>query len=149
MKKDYTKFSEPSKETENNIVTEENKVADEFKVTDEFTVMEEGNAEIYVEPVVDDETIDTPAEEVENTDESTDLEEHTGDTLIPEIVEGTLKSCTKLNMRKEPSKESEIVCVIGETVEFTVDLTHSTDDFYKVYTNDHDGYCMKQFINID
>lgn len=109
MKKDYTKFSEPSKETE------------------------EDNTEIYVEPVVDDETIDTPIEEAEKL----------------EIVEGVLKDCTRLNMRKEPSKESEIVCVIDETVEFTVDLTLSTDDFYKVYTNDHEGYCMKQFINID
>lgn len=136
MRKDYTKFSEPLKETESNIVTEEN------------VVTEEDNAEIYVDPVVDDETIDTPVEEVKNVEESTIPEEHTGDTLIPEIVEGTLKDCARLNMRKEPSKESEIVCVIDETVEFTVDLTNSTEDFYKVYTNEHDGYCMKQFIDI-
>lgn len=143
MKKDYTKFSEPSKETENNIVTEENKVIEENKVT------EEDDTEIYVEPVVDDESIDTPTEEVENIEESVDIEEHVKDTLKLKIVEGVLKNCVRLNMRKEPSKESEIVCVIDETVEFTVDLTHSTDDFYKVYTNDHDGYCMKQFIDIE
>ena len=133
MKKDYTKFSEPSKETENNIVTEED------------------NTEIYVEPVVDDEIIDTPTEDIEEIIDTPteDIEEHMEDTLKLEIVEGVLKDCVRLNMRKEPSKESEIVCVIDETVEFTVDLTHSTDDFYKVYTNEHNGYCMKQFININ
>ena len=55
----------------------------------------------------------------------------------------------KLNVRKEPSKEAGILCEILLAAEVMVNLSGSTDDFYKVVTTSGvEGYCMKKFISI-
>lgn len=99
--------------------------------------------------------------ENEVTDEITqnDSEEHTGETgmtpveiTVDDIVGGELTGCTKLNVRAEASKDSEVVCVIDKNTSFTVNLTASTEDFYKIYTSVdevlYEGFCVKQFISI-
>ena len=72
--------------------------------------------------------------------------------ITPDPVVATVVNCTKLNVRKEAAKDSEVVCVIAKDTELTVDLDASTDTFYKVYTNNKEvlveGYCVKEFISI-
>jgi uncharacterized protein YgiM (DUF1202 family) len=53
-----------------------------------------------------------------------------------------------LRLRKEPSIESEILTVLNPGEEIKVDLTHSTNDFYKVFVHEFKGYCLKQFIKL-
>lgn len=50
----------------------------------------------------------------------------------------------RLNVRANPSKESQVVKVIAEGEKVNVDLTKSTDDFYAI----DDGFVMKQFITV-
>ena len=64
-------------------------------------------------------------------------------------VTGIVTNCVKLNVRKEPNKDSDIISVLNQYTEVNIDLTNSTEDFYKITTFDGlDGYCMKIFIAI-
>lgn len=68
---------------------------------------------------------------------------------VPETTNGVVTGCAKLNVRKEPSKEAEVLCVINELSAVVVTVEESTEDFYKVCTpSGIEGYCMKKFINI-
>ena len=82
--------------------------------------------------------------------EKSEDEDHTGET--DEIKEACVINCEKLNVRKEASKTAEVVCVINKNTELTVNVTNSTEDFYKVYTTNNEvlveGYCVKDFIKI-
>lgn len=49
-----------------------------------------------------------------------------------------------LNVRKEPSKESDVVEILDKDTTIEIFESESTKDFYKT-TN---GYVMKQFIDI-
>lgn len=65
----------------------------------------------------------------------------------PKPVTGTVTGCAKLNVRKEPNKESEIVSVINEGSEVVINRIKSTVEFYSVCTAAGvEGYCMKKFI---
>lgn len=83
--------------------------------------------------------------EASNTEETT-----TSETESP--VYGYVSNCVKLNVRKKPNKDAEILTEInvGETVEINLDL--STSNFYSVATTAsgvaYTGYCMKDFITI-
>ena len=132
--RNYTKFSQTPKEKENEPV-----VIPEV----DLPVQPEGDQEVNVnvdlekEPVVelDVETEDKPAA--------------TEKTILDDVM---LYNCEKLNVRKEPSKTAEVVCVMDEDTEFTVCLEESTKDFFKVYTAVDDvlyeGYCVKEYIYI-
>ena len=55
--------------------------------------------------------------------------------------------CNRLNVRKEPKLEADIVCKInlGDRVE--IDSDFYNDDFFKVTTEfGLEGYCKKDFI---
>ena len=65
-------------------------------------------------------------------------------------VEGVVLP-NRLNVRKEASKDSDIVCIVTKDTSVVVILTESTEDFYKVHTLDTldtEGYCMKEFIEL-
>ena len=126
--RNYTKFSETPKEKENKpIVTPE--------------------VDLPVQP--DDETEVNIDVNLDNQPD-VDLEvKPTEKTILDDVM---LIDCEKLNVRKEPSKTAEVVCVMDEDTEFTVCLEESTKDFFKVYTSVNDvlyeGYCVKEYIYI-
>lgn len=64
---------------------------------------------------------------------------------VPELNNLGMVTCAKLNMRKEPSTEADIICVLkeDETVEI---MPFNNDTFYKVKKRNTEGYCMKKFI---
>ena len=67
----------------------------------------------------------------------------------PKPITGTVTGCAKLNVRKEPNKEAEIVSEINEGSEVVIDKNKSTTDFYAVCTAAGvEGYCMKKFIKV-
>lgn len=61
----------------------------------------------------------------------------------PKITAGEVNTI-RLNVRANPSKESQVVKVIAEGEKVNIDLTRSTDDFYAI----DDGFVMKQFITV-
>ena len=89
--------------------------------------------------------------------EITDMVEEVVETDVfetPEVeapaepVLGIVSDCTKLNIRKEADVESSVLFIIGKDSDVLVDLDESTDEWYKVYVNDQEGFCMKDYITL-
>ena len=81
-----------------------------------------------------------------------------GQIVIPEVepvVEpenrkfGKINNCKKLNVRKLPSRDAEIISELVEGSEVMIDEKESTALFYKICTEHGiEGYCMKNFIKV-
>lgn len=66
-----------------------------------------------------------------------------------EPVIGKVSGCKKLNIRKEPNGEAEILDVISSGSEVMIDESESVDEFYKIYAESGtEGFCMKQYITV-
>ena len=120
----------------------------------EITEVVVNTEETVIEPEVQEPNQEDPEVkpeelEVKPADETKDQEEIQPD----EVKDAHVVKCEKLNVRKEASKTSEVVCVIGKGTALTVSITKSTEDFYKVYTMNNEvlveGYCVKEYIKID
>ncbi len=62
-------------------------------------------------------------------------------------VFGIVTSCVKLNIRREPNLEAEVIAVIAASAKVLVDIEASTDEFYKACTETGiEGFCMKKYI---
>ena len=149
---------------ENNNIEELNQNIEEVTEVKEKTI-EENTEEVNetVEQVEENTTnVEESTEEViENIDEaiveSNDIQDTQNELEIDEnnnrnIAQATIIGYTKLNVRKNPSKDSEVVCIITKDSSVTVNYNESTEDFYKVYVNvdnvPYEGFCMKEFISI-
>lgn len=110
------------------------------------------NRDLRLNNVVD-ENINNEESELETKDELSIEESNVEqevveeqDTPIPEKVRGIVR-CIRLNVRKEPSLESSKIGVLLTGDELVIDLSKSTDCWYKVSTDSGlDGYCIKDFI---
>ena len=149
---------------ENNNNEELNQNIEEVTEVKEKTI-EENTEEVNetVEQIEENTTnVEESTEEViENIDEaiveSNDIQDTQNELEIDEnnnrnIAQATIIGYTKLNVRKNPSKDSEVVCIITKDSSVTVNYNESTEDFYKVYVNvdnvPYEGFCMKEFISI-
>lgn len=62
---------------------------------------------------------------------------------------GVVANCSRLNIRRYPSAEADIVCEIKAGTEVMIVEDESTDEFYKIYTmTGLEGFCMKNYINV-
>ena len=62
---------------------------------------------------------------------------------------GQVSGCKKLNVRKLPSRDAEIVSELVEGSKVMIDEKESTALFYKICTEHGiDGYCMKDYITV-
>ena len=65
------------------------------------------------------------------------------------FVKGVVVNCVKLNVRKRPEAGATIITTLNALTEVKIDNRRSTDDFYKIDTEDGIyGYCMKRFIEV-
>ena len=104
--------------------------------------------------------VNDPELEVEDTVEEKVDEPIEGQIVIPEVepepsVEpenrkfGKVSNCKKLNIRKLPSRDAEIVSELVDGSEVMIDEKESTALFYKICTEHGiDGYCMKDYITV-
>ena len=68
----------------------------------------------------------------------------------PEFVYGVILNCEKLNVRKEPNKEADVVLVMDSKTTFIIDESASTEDWFCVCSADGKrvGFCMKKFVAV-
>lgn len=68
-----------------------------------------------------------------------------------EFVVGTVTGCSRLNVRNYPATTAEVICTIPVWSELQICTSHDVHDmWYHVYTAaGQEGYCMKQFIEIE
>ena len=123
--------------------------------------IEELNQNIEEVTEVTEETVNEVEESTNETEETT--EEVTEEVTEPEVivpriennvenneVKGKVSGFENLYVRKEASKDSEPVGIVTDKDDILIDVTNSTDDFYKVITsNGLEGYCVKEFVKID
>ena len=123
--------------------------------------IEELNQNIEEVTEVTEETVNEVEESTNETEETT--EEVTEEVTEPEVivpsiennvenneVKGKVSGFENLYVRKEASKYSEPVGIVTDKDDILIDVTNSTDDFYKVITsNGLEGYCVKEFVKID
>ena len=110
------------------------------------------NPELEVEDTVE-EKVDEP---IEGQIVIPEVEPIVPEPVIPEpVVEpenrkfGKVSNCKKLNIRKLPSRDAEIVSELIEGSEVMIDDNESTALFYKICTEHGiEGYCMKNFIKV-
>ena len=144
---------------ENNNIEELNQNIEEVtEVTEETAEKSTEEVKETVEQV--EETINEVEEttnEIEETTEEVTDEVTEPEVIVPSIennvenneVIGKISGFEKLYVRKEASKDSEPVGIVTDKDDLSIDVAHSTDNFYKVITsNGLEGYCIKQFINI-
>ena len=68
---------------------------------------------------------------------------------IGEPIIGRVVRCAKLNVRKDPDADAEILGTIPAGTEVMIDEGESTDDFYNVCAaSGFEGFCMKQFVEV-
>lgn len=161
MKKDYTKFSESSnKKNEDPVVTDKELEAmniENPEITEEIVGVV-ANA-IVDEAKETNKTVETIVNEIvdetkdDNSNQNDESETKDDEEVAIHSKVATVTGCKRLNVRKGPSKDSEVLCIIDKDTELTVDeAAITTDDFIKVIVNYNnnlvEGYCMKQFIII-
>ena len=95
------------------------------------------------------ETVEQVEETINEVEESTNKIEEIKEEVTEEVI-GKVIEFEKLYVRKEASKYSEPVGIVTDKDYLSIDIIHSTDDFYKVITsNGLEGYCVKEFVKID
>ena len=125
-----------------NEVTEENL----NKIEESIIKTEETTEEITNEV---NETVEQVEETINEVEKSTNEIEETKEEVTAEFI-GKIIEFEKLYVRKEASKYSEPVGIVTDKDYLSIDIMHSTDDFYKVITsNGLEGYCVKEFVKID
>lgn len=145
---------------ENNNIEELNQNIEEVTEVTEETI-EENTEEVNETIEQVEETVNEVEESTNETEENT--EEVTEEVTEPEVIVpsiennvenneviGKISGFEKLYVRKEASKDSEPVGIVTNKDDISIDVAHSTDDFYKVITsNGLEGYCVKEFVKID
>ena len=110
--------------------------------------------------------VNDPELEVEDTVEEKVDKPIEGQIVIPEVEPepvpdpepsvksenrkfGKVNNCKKLNIRKLPSRDAEIVSELVEGSEVMIDEKESTALFYKICTEHGiEGDCMKDYITV-
>lgn len=100
------------------------------------------------------ELVDEPTEEQEEQENQNEQEPEFHTDFVPVIKDATINTekCKKLNMRCEARKDADVVQVLTIDSIFCVNISESTEEFYKIQllgvTGETVGYCLKEFITI-
>lgn len=98
---------------------------------------------------VEEELVEELDERIEDNEEAEEEKQQEETQNQPEPVYGVVHNCEKLNVRKRPSKDSEIVFVLNEGSEISIDEENSTEEWYSItHVSGVEGFCMKQFVSI-
>lgn len=94
---------------------------------------------------VEESTLDNYQEVDQNTEEQTTVEQEQVTATV--MQKGFVNGCIKLNVRTNPTIDSEVVEIINESDEVTI--KDVVNEWYSVTTEDgNEGYCMSKFITV-
>ena len=80
---------------------------------------------------------------MENVNETKEVKQE------PVMTIGVVANCNKLNIRKKPDFNADVVGMVDVGTALTINVTGSTEDFYKVRTKSGMfGFCIKEFVEI-
>lgn len=120
-------------------MTEENEVL-EVENLEEEPVLEETIEEV-------EETVEEPIETLEEVEEIVEEPVETIEEVPEQDVKATV-TAGKLNVRKEPNSNAEIIMVVNKNDVFTV--LDEVNNYYFIKINDNiSGYCVKDFMKTE
>ena len=94
---------------------------------------------------VEESTLDNCQEVDQNSEEQTTVDQE--QVAVTVTQKGFVNDCEKLNVRTNPTTDSEVVCVINKNDEVIIEDVFG--DWYSVTTKDGDeGYCMSKYITV-
>lgn len=126
--------------TAEEVVTEET-----VQAVAEAIVKEANEQNVDVQEVVQDIIEESNEESNEEADE--EKQDTENQEKVVNVKEGIVGGCNKLNVRTEANINSDVACVLNSDSRVYVYLDDSTDEFYKIKTQDDIyGYCKKDFI---
>lgn len=148
--------SQPASEEVSAEIKESVEVCEDCKVEETPVVPEaESCEEVKVEETVQEDVVrntSSVSEEPDTVPEVTSTaNQPEEETFVEEGSEvlAVVANCRKLNIREAPNMDADVVAVLPAGSEVMVDITISTDDFYKVCNAvGIEGYCMKQYIEL-
>ena len=115
-------------------------------------VNKEAEKETVVEKTVEEKVVESVEEKNEEVAESS--VEETKEEVIEEQSDeealgiGVVTDCLELNVRKQPSKDAEVLKTIDALTE--VVILKEINEFYEVaLKTGESGYCMKKYIAVD
>ena len=119
--------------------------------------MEEQKELEIIEEVTEspDELVYSVEQILDNNEEDIESAEETSQPTINDGIEdnsasGKVYGFTKIYVRSNPNRDAEPVGIVSDLDDISIDLFHSTNEFYKVVTsNGLEGYCLKECIKID
>ena len=80
---------------------------------------------------------------MENVNETKEVKQE------PVMTIGVVANCNKLNIRKKPDPEADIVGVVDAGTILTINSAKSTEEFFSVRTKSGMfGFCMKEFVTV-
>lgn len=95
------------------------------------------------------ENIANKVEPVKPEVEVVEVSEPEVEAVEQKTKKGVVTNCLKLNGRKFPSPNSEVLCIIDAQTDVEVNEEESTECFYKVRTSTGaEVYCAKRFIDL-
>ena len=100
------------------------------------------------QPIPDD---NEPQQNPDNTQENQQNLNNEDSTPEPpaEPIDGYVTDCIKLNIRKEPSLEADILCEVPVNANLLIAPDTSSEGWYSVVTeNGVNGFCMAKYVNI-
>ena len=91
------------------------------------------------------------------SDKNEEKVEKVEEVVEPKIVEEVYKpekcrkgfviGCTRLNIRKKPNINSDVVCVVDAGTELFIINSDSTNEWFEVIEADGEkGYCIKKYV---
>ena len=92
---------------------------------------------------VEESTLDNYQEVDQNTEEQITVDQEQVAVTVKQ--KGFVNGCEKLNVRTNPTTDSEVVCVINKNDEVIIEDVFG-DWYYVTIPSGIEGYCMKQFI---
>ena len=102
---------------------------------------------------IENEVLDSAVEvnDSELEEEAVNVEEllETEDAVEEETVVGVVIGCEKLNIRKGPAINSDVLCTVPVNAVLVIDVNESTNEWYSVITESGcNGYCMKKYVKV-
>lgn len=144
------------KKMENEVIenTAEEVVTEETVQAVAEAIVEEANeqnvdVQEVVQDIIDESNEESDEEVVQDIIEESDKEKQDTENQeeVVNVKEGIVGGCNRLNVRTEANINSDVACVLNSDSRVYVYLDDSTDEFYKIKTQDNIyGYCKKDFI---
>ena len=123
----YSQYSKKNNNMNDSVAVEETVTTVEAPV-EPLEIKIEAETAPVAEPVIINETVET--------------------VTLPVTVTGTVINCTKLNVRAKPSTDAEVLAVLSNNSEISIDPACSNNDWLKITTTDGvNGFCMRKYVN--